>query len=249
MMINNILQQLDKAFPISKDEVSEDYWKDKVDYFSNELKDVSDILFGLAGVNLPSRIFKESKIEYIDYLEPVSNVSTVRFRPQNEYYKNSTLEIPRPENPNGNDATGIELRLSLYRGCERNNQPIPPSFCIAFNVWGFNEREAFKNTLFDYRRPIELLIKKLDLNVETSCWFDNCKTYKGNNIIKKLDLYFQNEDPESNISLERDFAFNADVQHIMNVFLSLLTLYDSCYGYAKQPRDKNRILHTKLLKD
>ena len=101
----------------------------------------------------------------------------------------------------------------------------------------------------NYRRLIELFMKELNLQFETARWFNNVEKYKGSDIIKKLDLYFDNDDEESYFSIRSMCYSNIDSSRVLRAFLTLIAIYDSCLGYTKKRKDIDRILsHHKKLK-
>lgn len=241
-MIDYLLKQVNEVFPTTADDISEETWKNESLFFLSELKKVFDYLIAMSSFCLPGKEMSNHKVEYLLSSFSRHSVADIRLRPSSEYYANSLLDIPSPENPKGQHATGLALEVSLFRGSDINGIITPPSLLITFEVWGAHERLAFQELYADYRRPVTLLLEKLALKITTACCFEKLDNYKGSKISKKLDLYFDELDEEHSISFEKEFSFNQDIQEIAQTFLILLTLYYSCHGYAKKRKEKDRIL-------
>ena len=97
--------------------------------------------------------------------------------------------------------------------------------------------------LRDHRRSVEKLISIPGLDFTTPCVFDNVDKYRGSDVFKKLDLYFRNaEDPVSSFHLGKSFGPATVTSDLVTTLLRLMVLYDSCYGYCRSKKDKDRIL-------
>lgn len=73
--------------------------------------------------------------------------------------------------------------------------------------------------------------------------FDNLDHFRGSGAYKQLDLYYQNEnDPEGNFTLERNFGIETTVAELIGTVLPLIALYDAVYGYCRPRKNKDRIL-------
>lgn len=211
--------------------------------FCNELSQVAEELFGVARFSVPSRVFSEAKREIVVTTMPGIVVSEYRLRPQSSYYAKTAQPVPSPENPNGAHATGIELALSLCRGYLVQQTVCHPCLSIEFSVWGHRERACFGEFFKDHRRLVEKLFAVPKLEFHTACVFDNLDHFRGSGAYKQLDLYYQNEnDPEGNFTLERNFGIGTTVAELVGTLLPLVALYDAVYGYCRPKKDKDRIL-------
>ena len=248
-MFRDLLKEVDRRFPYGKLEISDRDWTDMLSSLMPRFCEFADLLILEMEETFPKRILRESKVEYLHLKEPSIPLCEVRIRPQNKYYEEKREPIPRPENADGYDATGIQTNISLLRGFRAQNVIYPAAVSIAFQIWGHDEHKGFLYFFRNYRRLIELFLKELNSQFETACWFDNVEKYKGNDIIKKLDLYFLNDDEESYFSIRSLCYSNADSSRVLRAFLILIAIYDSCLGYTKKRKDIDRILsHHKKLK-
>ncbi len=210
-MFQQSLTEIDKMFPnnlYGKSTIEEFMERRQIflDIFHEDIKPLIDICY-----KKPFKdIFKYSKAEYLFWDPNHPQIIEFRIRPKNNYYEALQKAIPQPDNPQGPHATGIALSISIFRRMKSTKVIFPPYVIIEFKIWGHEERDGFILFFKNYRRPIELLLGRLGLNLFTSCCFNNLDKYKGGDIIKKLDLYSSNKkDDEAFFSIEKSFNKNA----------------------------------------
>lgn len=243
-MFERSLTEIDKIFPSNlSSKLTFVEWQERerifLNIFSLDIEPLVDICFKKSFESVP----KYSKFEYINFGPNHPLIFELRIRPQNNYYISLQKEIPRPDNQEGPGATGIKLSISIYRSVTRDNLIFPSCIVIEFKIWGHEERNGFISFFKNYRRSVELLLTKLNLDFSTACWFKNLEKYKGNDIIKKIDLYLANKhDAEANFLIEKSFNKNADPDIIIKIFTNLLVLYHCCFGYCKKDKELDRLL-------
>lgn len=243
-MFERSLTEVDKIFSNNlRSKFTLDQWPERqqvfLPIFSGDIKPLADVLTRKPFNN----IFEFSKSEYVISQLNDSLIIEFRIRPRNEYYESAQKPIPQPDNPKGPNATGIELCIAAYRGINKDKIIYPPFVEIRFEIWGHKERKEFIFFYKNYRRPIEILLKNLELEFFTSCVFKNLEKYNGTEIIRKLDLYVSNkEDPEANFSLGKTFNKNSDFDTVAKVFGNLLIIYYCCCGYCQERKELDRIL-------
>lgn len=189
-------------------------------------------------------IFHNSKIErlYSPNLSP--NISEIRIRPENDYYNRLGKLIPKPDNPDGFDATGLEISFSILRGFSSPGKTIFPRLHIHFSIWGAEEREAFGKLLNNYYRIIELLLSDINVEFFTSCCFGRLDKLKANNCFRKLATYYQaNDDDENTFSLERIFTYGESYTDIVRMFLVFTAVYESCIAYLYKKKNFDKIIN------
>jgi hypothetical protein len=172
---------------------------------------------------------KYSKIEKLYSPKLTPEVCEIRIRPQNGYYLTLNKIIPRPDNPDGLDACGIEISFSILRGFAVPDKTVFPRLYFHFTIWGFEERKALGCILKNYRRIFELLFKNLDLDFFTSCVFDRLKKIKSKNVFQKLCTYYeQDDDAENTFSLQKTYSYGDNYDDFVNNFIVLAIIYESC---------------------
>lgn len=241
-MLTQTLRCLDEVFPISGAPVSEGYWIVHLEQFCEGLSLIADRLFSIVKRSMPNRWVSESKEEFVLCRIPNIVVCKLRLRPRSLYYQQVGKPIPRPENPKGYDAAGIELGLSLCRGYSTRSGICGPSLSIAFEVWGERERQCFHELLIDHRRAVEILLRASRVGIETAGFFENMKGARGRSVLERLLLYYENEDRECSFTLEREFDGSATEADLLQTLLPLAMLYDSAMGYCIPRRSRDRIL-------
>ncbi|MGD0627333.1 MAG: hypothetical protein ABSB32_21845 [Thermodesulfobacteriota bacterium] len=243
-MFQRSLTEVDKIFSNNlHTEFTLDQWREKqhifLPIFSSDTKPLVDI----CATEPFNNIFEFSKSEYVISQLNHSLIIEFRIRPRNEYYKTAQKPIPQPDNPKGPNATGIELCIGAYRGISKNKIIYPPFVEIRFEIWGHKERKEFIFFYKNYRRPMEILLKDLELEFFTSSVFKNLEKYNGTDIIRKLNLYVSNkEDPEAYFSLGKTFNKNSEFDRVAKVFRNLLVIYYCCCGYCQERKELDRIL-------
>ena len=226
-----------------KESITKSDWERKSAYFLNLLTDKTDFLFSTTENLFPSNFLSRSKIEFLQYQPYHIQICSIRIRPENGYYNTLKKPVPRPENPNGYDATGIELDIALSRGFINNYNSYLPSVHVEFTVWGAHERKGFAQFYRNYRRIIEIYLSKCQFEFQTSCVFERLEKYKGNDTAKKLDLYFmQDDDDENTFTLSSTLQINSTREQAIQAFMSLGALYDSCHYYCIRNKNYDKIL-------
>lgn len=237
------LSEVDKLFPNLSSELTFDQWKERqqifLDIFLEDIRPLTDLCFKKPFNAIPNY----SKMEYLSWGPNTIKIIQFRIRPKENYYNALQKLIPKPDNPMGPHATGIELSIEVNSSIKSDNVFYPPYVIIKFKIWGHEERIGFKLFFKNYRRPLEILLENLGLELFTACCFKNIDKYKGSDIIKKIELYLSNRnDDENNFSIEKSFNRNAESDNILKVFRNLLVLYDCCFGYCKKDKELDRFL-------
>lgn len=242
-MLEKPLRLLDEVFPASGPPVTQEVWSASLPRFCEELALVAEELFSVVKLTVPNRLLAESKQEIVVSRNPVIVVSEYRLRPETSYYTKTGRPIPSPENPEGPDATGIELNLSLCRGYRARKTVRLPWLSIELSVWGRHERSCFHELFIEHRRLVERFLSAPGLEFSTACVFDNVDRAKGASVFKKLDLYYQNKtDDENNFTIEQAFGVMATKAELVGTLLPLAALYDAAYGYCLPAKARDRIL-------
>ena len=243
-MFQRSLTEVDKIFSNNlHTEFTLNQWREKqhifLPIFSADIKPLIDICLKKPFNN----IFEFSKSEYTILQLNGVLIIEFRIRPQNDYYEMAQKPVPQPDNPRGPNATGIELSIGAYRGISKDKVIYPPFVEIKFQMWGHRERKEFIFFYKNYKRPVEILLKDLELEFFTSCVFKNLDKYSGTDIIRRLDLYISNkQDPEAYFSLGKTFNKNAEFDRVAKVFRNLLIIYHCCCGYCEETKEFDRIL-------
>ncbi len=170
-MFQQSLTEIDKIFPnnlYGKSTIEEFLERRQIflDIFHEDIKPLIDICH-----KKPFKdILKYSKAEYLFWEQPYNpQIIEFRIRPKNNYYEALQKAVPQPDNPHGSHATGIALSISIFRRMKSKKVIFPPYVIIEFEIWGHEERDGFISFFKNYRRPIELLLGRLGLNLVTSC--------------------------------------------------------------------------------
>jgi len=243
-MFSRTLTEVDRLFPNkSCSGYDEEHWRENqrivLDIFNEEVTPLVEICHSERFPNL----LEESTVE--QRIWPSCGVSIIEFRirPQSNYYTTLKKEMPWPDNPEGCDATGIQLSISILRTVSGDKLCYPASVDIRFEIWGNAERKAFILFYKNYRRPFELLLRALQPKFMTACYFENLNGFRNKDLLTQLDLYLANkEDPEACFSFEISFNRNATFNSVLTVFERLLIIYYCCFGYCKRDKELDRIL-------
>ena len=241
-MLAHTLRRLDEVFAASGPPIGPQEWNVHLDEFACALSRIADRLLRVAKLSVPGRLFGESKHELLATRTPAIVVCEYRLRPRSSYYKQVRKAIPRPENPRGPDATGLEVSLVLCRGYQARTAIRRPSFSIELCVWGSRERGGFRKLLIEHKRLVELLMSRADLTVQTACPFENVDRARRASAYEKLLLYYENEDAECNFTLEAEFGEAAREADLLKSLLPLLALYDAALGYCLPRSSTDRVL-------
>ncbi len=195
----------------------------------NKLEPPVQFLIDMIENLLSPKFSQYSKIEKLYSPKLTPEVCEIRIRPQNDYYLKLNKIIPRPDNPNGHDACGIEISFSILRGFTIPGKTVFPQLYFHFTIWGFEERMAFGRILSNYKRIIELLLKNINVDFFTSCVFERLEKIKSKNVFQKLCAYYeQDDDDENTFSFEKTYSFGENYDDFVNNFIVLSIMYESC---------------------
>lgn len=210
----------------------------------NEMDSPINFLLSMVKNLYGKNIFDTSKIEKLYTPNLFPTICEIRIRPENDYYIKLGKPVPKPDNPNGYDATGLEISFNVLRGFSIPNKTVFPCLYIHFSIWGAEEREAFGKFLKNYYRIIELLLNELNVDFFTSCVFERLDKLKTKNSFKRLSTYYQaNDDEENTFSFERIFTYGESYDDIIKLFLVFAALYDSCLAYLNKRKDIDKIIN------
>lgn len=211
------------------------------------MADVGNGLLAAAKSQIPARLIKESTCELLMSTAPVVVLGEYRLRPRDEYYVKTGSPIPRPANPKGPDACGIELSLMFCRGYAqafpgreliRSNSHLT----IEFSIWGWRERLALLELFADHRRLIERLLAVRGLQVTTATGVVESRSGRVGAAFECLSRYAEvASDGENNISIGKEFPADATPDELLEALVPLAILWDACYGYCKPRKVKDRL--------
>lgn len=221
--------------------------KTLISYLTANCNDLSALTKSFFSPNIYSNSVSESYY----YPQVTGRICNYRIRPKNDYYLNNNKTIPRPDNPKGPDATGQEINFSLIGGNNIDSIIRPPIIDLNFEIWGSHERTNFKNLFYDYKNLIIEFITNIDIEFFTSCIFNRIENYRGSNIAKKLELYFQeDDDDENNFQLVFPIYKNTKLESIVKVFIIYSILYDMTFDYKRSKTNTQKLIryYQKLFK-
>ena len=165
-----------------------------------------------------------------------------RIRPGRSYYLRLGLPLPWPEDNQGMDAAGLELDMTVVEGIVTCSGVQHPCVLLEFVIWGEYEHHAFASMLNDHRRLIKLLLAGSGFELFTAGFFENLESKPGYSLMRKLDLYLQNEDDEHCFHLQKIFTTQTGGADFYQSYARLLVLFDACMGYAQKRKEKDRLL-------
>lgn len=174
---------------------------------------LGDTLFG--------QTVKESKVGDLAHRE----VFKIRYRPDRDYYKMLKKPLPKPENPRGCDAAGVELTFGLYRGISLPDRVIGPDMILSFEVWGEEERRAFQRMFARFSPEFLAFLEQCPLKLWTARVFRRVDALKGSRFTRKLERYLVEDDDESCFHLDMSIKANTALWRVGAVFPILATLY------------------------
>jgi hypothetical protein len=243
-MIYSILGELERLYPaaqLTHDELDRN-WENIKRIFSPQVSELAQVVTSSITPIINQPVLKKSTIECLNSVEAHISIIEYRIRPGRDYYESLNKEIPAPESINGPHATGCEFSISLRASYPTHKGIVPAQIASEFEIWGYHEREAFKEMYRDYKRPIEMLIQDQNFDFFTAVPFDNVDKYKGKNAIKKLELYFENEaDAESCFSLSRDFNIDDTMSDLIKASIPLMALYVCTLHYSNIKKNKGAV--------
>ncbi|RST54054.1 hypothetical protein [Variovorax sp. DXTD-1] len=211
------------------------------------MADVGGSLFAAAKPVIPARLLKESVQELLLSTARLVVMGEYRLRPPDDYFVKIGSPIPRPANPTGPDACGIELSLMFCRGYPQafpGREPVRSNshLTIEFSAWGRRERLALLHLVADHRRLVERLLEVPGLQVTTATGVAQSKGERAGAAFECLSRYAEVEsDDENHISIFKEFPADATEQELLTALVPLSILYDACYGYCKPRKAKGRL--------
>ena len=248
-MFDELLAETEARLGLAPFPHETDEWKEKARDLVYWLVSDMESLVATAEAVFSEKITRHSVVEANLNSHPFIEVGAVRLRPNRRYYESRGAPLPVPEDPRGPHATGLKIELSLCGGHEHVSGPLPARILLTFQVWGDDEREAFKEFYSDHRWMVGQLTRDLDLAFETACVFDSVDRYTGRNVARMLQLYFSEHDEESNFSLVATLTKGAERRRVIRAFLVFTALYDGCYHYVcRRGRRDTFIQHYHRLK-
>lgn len=239
-MLGTILEILEEHFPRDKREISQPEWETGRNRVAAHLQVLMDEIYSRIALVVPDRFYKESKIETLVSNTWMPLICHQRWRPQNRFYKGTDLAVPRPENPGGVDATGLELSFGLMQGFRGNGLNNPPYLLVNFSVWGTSARFAFLEMVRDHRRFVESLVDDGRLEFSSSRIFENVEADRGESSFRKLELYAENEDEEACFAFEWLCFGPETIDELVSCTTRLVALYDACHGYLRKKPKTDR---------
>lgn len=242
-MLKSILTQIEDSLPPEEVHVNADIWPSITQRFSAAFEPIVTKLLSTVSLTFPKRLNSESKLEFIVTTKPSTVVTEFRLRPESKYFANTGRRAPRPEDQQGDDATGIEVSFVLCRGYPNGKLVRRPFLSLDFQVWGHREREAFGELLRDHRYIVEKLVSSSPATFFTSCVFDNVERAQKKSTFDKLALYYENPiDAENTFSLQNEFSQSATEAAITSALLPMVAIYDSAMGYCLPRKRRDRVL-------
>lgn len=145
----------------------------------------------------------------------------------------------------------ISIEAHLCRQFECRGELRPASIIMELGFYGYKEKNAFRELYTNYRRLIELLVKRVGVPIKVE---NVVYTYKGNKTLAQIDSYFESdwtEDTTSTFSLAAEFTQESSYESMVKTFLSLLIIYDSALNYLSDRKSPDKILnyYFKLMND
>lgn len=145
----------------------------------------------------------------------------------------------------------IDITAHLCRKFECRGVLRPASIILELGFYGYNEKNAFRELYTNYRRIIELLIKRAGIPIKVE---NVVCDYKGNKTLLQIDSYFEKNwsaDTTSTFSLAAEFTQGSSYESLVKTFLSMLIIFDSAHHYLSERKSQDRILshYFKLMHD
>jgi len=189
--------------------------------------------FGILGETL----FQQSTMEIMTGPMGGRTVFNVRYRPDQDYFRTLRKPLPKPLDPKGCDAVGIELGLAFLRGVESPAFVHRPELILGLQVWGKKEREAFRTLYAGFRPEFHARLEECPLKLWTAIPFRRVEALRNNRYTRQLDRYLQEEDDEHCFHLEFGIRPNTAYRRVADIFRVLAALYAGTLGKALTGRD------------
>jgi len=204
-------------------------WSGKVETFGvNLMARLARESFGI----LEETLFQHSTLETITGPMGTRAMFNVRYRPDRDYFRTLRKPLPKPMNPNGCDAVGIELGLAMLRGIESPAFVHRPALTLTLEIWGKEERDAFRTLYAGFRPEFHACLEKCPLKLWTARVFQRVDALQNYRYTRQLDRYLQEEDGEHCFRLEFHIRPNTAFRRVANVFHVLAGLYAGTLGKA-----------------
>jgi len=188
-----------------------------------------------------------SKTDRLVYTQENRGVFRIRCRPDASYYRTLRKPLPKPDNPEGCDAVGVELALTLFRGIVSPAFVYKPELVLSFEVWGEEELAAFKRLYHRFRPEFAELLGKCPLKLWTACVFPKVKALKSCRFTRQLPRYLEEKDDENCFHLEMMIKPSTPYRRLAAAFPVLAALYIGTLTEAAQgDRDVFEYLQAKL---
>lgn len=239
-MLPRLLQQVESKFPALGPPVTNERWDSALPELCDDFAEQASRLVATLQMSMPRRLLEESAQELVASRDPAIVICEFRLRPKSDYFVRMGRAVPSPENPTGPHATGVALSVVLCRGYVSRTGTRPACISVEFDVWGSFERACFANLLRDHGYSIERLLEQRNLNFTTAGPFENIDQAKHEGICKKLRLYYENEDPESNFTFARILERQEIEGEVAKSLLPLAALYDMALGYCLPREERTR---------
>jgi len=240
MLFYDILDDVNEFYPSYDTPLKEGRWSEIVDNFAPYLKITIDELISIAKATYVSEAFQHSKgsLHYFNHKGIV--ICCYRISPFDIYIEDT--ESYYHKNKDLSTHNGLYIMADLFTSHYVKKQPIPCGISLKLEISGYEARQAFKKMYANYRRLVELLLNKIDADFCTPVVIDSIEKYRGKDIMKKLDLYYAEDDAECCFWFECDLFQDTDDEVIVHSFLILSILYDACFRYITKKKDYDRLL-------
>lgn len=221
--IQNNLSPVLNPKNLSKEDIAEDEWKQKIDYYMPSVEESLDSLQTSTESILASRMFGHTKTKIITSQTEIDFLKV-------------QIEREKPE--------GIALSLSYYRPYFIETTSCGPSLSINLVIEGAIEIDGFRLLYSNYRRIIEMLINREKIYLLYEFSYYEPEIFFGKQIFKHLDAFFLlNDYKDKNLSFSCSFQVGVLDDKVLNSFVVLSALYDSCINYLTTPKRYDKLLH------
>lgn len=226
MLFEKTFTELEKHVPnntvYSLDEKNIEDWKsfsvDMMEFFLDDFNELKTMISS----NMKLKPFKNFQTE------------SYYFTKKSNEFCAASLEI----NENYNLNMGLRLYLHAF---ECDNIPLKHSLKFQLYFDGEKESRAFKEMYLNYRRIIEILLRKVDRLM--FFYATNNQYASGKSIYNKLsNCFLKNYDNTPEQVVLTAFSIYCNEAEILDIFKVFIALLDSCYNYAIDRKDKDKIL-------
>lgn len=201
-------------------------WKTKATSLLASLSMEMDYLFWTTKAVFSDEVFSHSQTDCLFPVKPHPCVCNVQLKPRKDQWK--TL--------------GMSFEATLHTGYTGAAFAQADVF-FELDFWDEAGLQALRSLHRNHRRVVEMMLEGVELGLETNRPIDRLEKFRGRDVGKKLDLYFSGPDEEDVIlTLTSEFRVDAKPEVVIRTFLVFIAIYDSCYHYARKPRNLDRIL-------